>query len=303
MGSRVARFAPLLVVAALGAASCGGGDSAPLTGATTDSTASSIDSPVVNDAGVIADELTSGILEAVGVDSAFAAVLYALDAGYSVGQLADAARDGTITPTGTIDGIEPAGPPLGLITPPAGPTGFAWRALARPATPDETGGPRTPEQVQAAIDRKLLTAVTRQALEEPWMLIPETDVADEFPAGPNPSVEATKVMITAIVSLIDVGYSFDQALNGWLFGEWDVGMGVLPDGTVLNGCIGIRAPDGSLVRPAAAMVNGMRLGDDPALRCGAAAGRRRVRPRRDRRLGVRRRSGRRLRRRRQRDRR
>jgi hypothetical protein len=116
-------------------------------------------------------EVGDAIVTSLGADEGFAAVLYALDAGYTVEQLSTAALDGTLASTGAIADVEPHESPNGLITSPVVANGFAGHpfrggetepAVIGSAASDDTA--HEPDEVQAAINAKMAMLDHRQTV-------------------------------------------------------------------------------------------------------------------------------------------
>lgn len=86
------------------------------------------------------DALVDALIQTVGEEDAPAALLYALERGYSLEQVEAAAFAGTLNADGVITGVTPAGPLLGLIVLPGGVT-VAGLGAPPPAQPEAVLNP------------------------------------------------------------------------------------------------------------------------------------------------------------------
>ncbi len=202
--------------------------------------------------------VAAAVVDAHGPDDGFAAVLYALDAGHTTAQLADAALGSALERDGTVEGVEPDGPQHHLIVAPvAGLTSGSSEPVQH-----------TPDEVRAAMDGELGTVATYALLGATLGLSPEDVLGDPDAASPNPeTTRRSEEMIAVLLTLMDVGYSFDQALTGWLFGETDLAIGVDRSGETSTGvslggypvapCLALRDANGQVVAPAGSGPNAL----------------------------------------------
>jgi len=232
------RVVASVAACALGITACGGGGDE----GDGDTSATELVTPIA---------VAAAVVEAHGPDDGFAAVLYALDAGHTTDQLADAALAGALAPDGTVEGVAPAGVGSDLIVAPI--AGFASGSA------DDLR--YTPQQVQDVIDGKIATMATYALLGAPLGL--ELDDVRGAASTPSPSPDAVQrgeEMIGVLLTLMDVGYSFDQALTGWLFGESQLAIGVDASGETSTGeharagytyapCLALRDSNGDVVAP------------------------------------------------------
>jgi len=268
MGHVERRSLRFVLVAGLfvGAAACGGGsdggdsridETVPGEQVTEQEAASSSPTPIV---------VGNAIVDLHGPDAGVAATLYALDAGYSVAQLTVAALDGTLGADGSITGVGPLEGGQGVITAPV-------EGIRRSTDAPE----RSAEEVQREIERKLTTLETIQLLGAPLGVGGDIAYDDVFPSGSSTSdasepeldpaaKEAAAATIGVMVSLVDVGYSLDQVVNGFIFGEAAVAIGVdrsgeenpnsfSIDGAPVAPCFTLRDATGQVIMPAGTGTN------------------------------------------------
>jgi hypothetical protein len=256
------RLAIVMAVLAVGAGACGGG---AFDGATSEGTLGAEETAADVASGMMPTHVAEEIVAALGPDRGFAAVLYAFDAGYSVTQIAAAGLAGTLGADGEIAGVDPLGSEFGLVAAPE--TGNALPAevnalpVARsvPAKVLAAGEERTPEEAWGEFNLKLAEAASIDLLGAGLGLSGDVDYADVFPAPSPATVEAAEVMISVLLKLMDVGYTFDQAFSGFLFGEWQMAVavdttgesftGVEMGGNPVTACLVLRDDAGSAVRP------------------------------------------------------
>ncbi len=195
--------------------------------------------------------VADAIIARHGPVAGFAATLYALDAGYSTDQLTTAALNGMLDADGSITGVEPIGPDHGLI---AAPVESIRRSGETP--------PSTAEDVYRQIDHKLTTLATIRLLGAPLGVADDISYEDVFPSEPELSEaakDAAAAQIGVLVSLIDVGYTFDQVVNGFVFGEIQAAIGVdrsretgtgwSLDGGAVAACFTLRDSTGGVIVP------------------------------------------------------
>jgi hypothetical protein len=162
------------------------------------------------------------IVDRFGPDDAFAAVVLALDAGYGADQIAEHAN--TITPDGTIPGVAPSGPAsgvfasaLGDVSAMAAPPGL--RLAAEPTPAD------------------LLDTLTVKAERGEVLTGPPSSLAMD-------DKEMGEAFIGAILFLASIGYSFDQVVEGLIFGDLHMSYAYERD------CILLAEGDGTVITPA-----------------------------------------------------
>ncbi len=252
--------ATLLVALALGVGGCGGGsgdqNSSEVTSATSQVT------PV---------DAANAIMALLGPGDAFDAVVYALDAGYSVQQIVTAGLAAELEADGRIPGVEPEGSAYGLVTAPIASSGSvpedgaaapldrhprvvlaAHRIGMVPALAADDGA-HTPREMRSLIGLAMLHD-TITLIGAPWTgdLVPNPDVTDE-------SAENTRRLIGVLLGLIDAGYTFDQAVTGALFGDWTMAVGVDTSGRSpmhaevggkpISVCLVLTDEEGNVVQP------------------------------------------------------
>jgi hypothetical protein len=188
----------------------------------------------------------------MGPNEGFAAVIYALDDGYSAEQISTATFTGTLGDTGQIAGVQPEGPPNDFITAPGEPAGFAHREVRFGVARSAGNTTVSPEEVYREIDQKMTTVATLQLLGAGLGVGADITYEDVFPStstanetGRAASAEGAKVMIGVLLALMDVGYTFDQALNGYIFGEWRM----VPSLGPYSVCLVLSDDDGTLIQP------------------------------------------------------
>ncbi len=220
---------------ALGLAACGGGSGSG------DREAAERPTPI----GVAA-----AVVDAHGPDDEFAAVLCALRCRLHGPARRRCARVGARS-DGTVEGVEQDGPQHHLIVAPvAGLTSGSSEPVQH-----------TPDEVRAAMDGELGTVATYALLGATLGLSPEDVLGSPDAVSPNPeTTRRSEEMIAVLLTLMDVGYSFDQALTGWLFGETDLAIGVDRSGETSTGvslggypvapCLALRDANGQVVAPA-----------------------------------------------------
>jgi len=223
------RLVPLVLALAVVAASCGGNSTVFHTSTTTAAPGADL-----VDAEALA--VAEAIVADLGSDPAMLAVGYALDRGYTAGQIAGAGRDGTLQADGTVTRVEPELPLWGIFAdlPEVGASGGGGaRVAARPLAYAEEA-----ERVHAADwTRGLATNFDALISGQP---APSLDEADQNMAT---------VMIALILGLSDAGYSADQIILGIASDEWVLGFISREDlGPTL--CWHLRDADGYFVRPA-----------------------------------------------------
>ncbi len=131
-------------------------------------------------------ELVDAVAAEVGDEAVFDAVALAVDRGYAVIQLADAVGTGAISADGTIAGVEPTGEPYGLLVPDTA----AVQSLRAPP-PSATTTTELAGAVEAAFE--------------------EFDLSMD-----------NKVLTGVLVTLVEMGYSLDQIVEGLVLGELTV---------------------------------------------------------------------------------
>lgn len=185
-------------------------------------------------------EVAEAIAAKLGAEAGFAAVVLALDAGYSLQQIVDAGLEGTLQASGVIEGVSPESPPFGLIearVENSGAlvvtgTGVSGAALAiagdiadRLAQADEPG---------ISIDdfRERLTVSTESVLEREERL------------------KTPLFFISIVLELAAVGYSIPQIVEAVVSGgsPWP---GEAPElfSSAGTPCWALRSSDGTVVKP------------------------------------------------------
>jgi hypothetical protein len=184
------------------------------------------------------------IVDHVGPEDAFEAVVLALDAGYGVDQIA--AASSTLEADGTIPGVLPENPAEGVFAASAvGSTGFGVVLAVSP------GVAADPEIT--ALEDKIDNSVSALGLLEPMSEEEE---------------EEAEARVGLILALAGMGYSMEQIVEGLVFGEQRYGM-FSALGTVeaalevdsdepLFKCPVLAEMDGTLVTPA---MEPARIGD------------------------------------------
>lgn len=240
---RSTRLVPLLLVLALMAASCGGDGSVFGTSSTAPTTPIE---DLVDAEALVAAEVIVGDL---GPEPGMLAVGYALDRGYTAGQIAAAARSHTLQAHGTITGVEPALPLWGVFsdlpeatgaTGGGNPAGFA---LGRRADdPDE------PNPYELRITKDQWVAGL-QAEADLVFSGPAAPPAPSSGGSPATSAERATIMIGLIIDLSDLGYSAEQIILGIALGE--VRLAAVPTGQGPIGCWLLQdSAGGGVIRPA-----------------------------------------------------
>jgi hypothetical protein len=140
-----------------------------------------------------------------GDQEGFAALLLAVDTGYAIGQVIDHADQ--LTATGAIEGVEPSGPPLGLLEDPPEARGQALvilaMAVAQPS--DWTGSDTYIDFIDNTVGD--LFAAASEHLEEQRM---EAAADEEF-----------EQLVTVVAAgLLARGYSLEQVVEALVFKEW-----------------------------------------------------------------------------------
>lgn len=256
------RLTRVVVVASVlaTAVACGGnsdGAGSPLDPARTDQVGDSdegTDGEVVVSGSIAPTPIVVGetIVGLHGADEGVAATLYALDAGYSIGQLSTAALDGSLAADGSIPDVAPAGPDHGVIAAPV-------ESMSRAADSPE----RSAEDVYREIDRKLATVATINLLGAPLGVFGDISYEAVFPSEPelDPNTkEAAAATIGVMAALVDMGYSLDQVVNGFVFGELSLAMGAdrsgeenpqtfSIDGAPVAPCFVLRDSAGEVIAP------------------------------------------------------
>jgi hypothetical protein len=191
-----------------------GSTSLPTTTATTAPPATSTTAPEPDGFGtseaIIAasDALTSSL----GAEEAAVAVVLALDHGYSFRQLMDAAGQGRLGTDGTIPGVDPEYGAYGLLTDGSTTAANASATVAPQAVPAVRLIAALPPHNLLMLTAKELIKVAADALDRMFSSPLEAE-GDEEP---------TRLGLTTIgllLQLSSMGYSFEQIVDGILFGE------------------------------------------------------------------------------------
>ena len=245
---RLRHWLPVLLALAVVAASCGGDNGVFDTGTT--AAASEAESLVGPGALAVAEAIVADL----GPDPAILAVGYALDRGYTAGQIADGGLSGGLQADGTIDGVQPALPVWGIFAdlPEVGGSGGGGARVAAPILgftdePNPYDVPIRADQYLAALGIEFEAVMSGRPTPSAPSAGGSSTTTTE-PRAPDDRARAT-IMIGLIVRLSDLGYSAEQIIIGIVLGE--VRMRVLPTEFGLDGCWLLEdASDGSLVRPA-----------------------------------------------------
>jgi len=219
-------------------------------------------------------DVATAIVDIHGPDAGFAATLYALDAGYRTAQIATAATSGTLAVDGSITGVAPEGPRQGVVVPP-GLAGNAWTPgpgvvaaglLAAPRVVlAVTGDTHTPDEVVTEFRDAMNLWEAEQFITVGGFLgVSPSGQEPTDPEVPGEEEEAldAKFGIGLVMFLADMGYRLDDAINGWLFGDWDMDF-VPVENLEATGasdeygrgmgeqlCLVLRDENGAIVRPA-----------------------------------------------------
>lgn len=198
---------------------------------------------------VLADAEMIGPVEAlagdVGEDLVFEAVALALDRGYSVGQLSEAAGAGTVAVDGVIVGADPDGDPFGFLVASEMEAQSFGRAADLPVTPGD-----------------LADAVSPVHPDFDWRVDLDDDAVDNV------------VLAGVLMTLVEMGYSFDQVVEGVVFGELSVRYATdrksysTGSELVALGCLSLADGTGSVVVPERSPARGT---SSRAFQCGQAA--------------------------------
>ncbi len=184
-------------------------------------------------------ETAREIVDRLGPNDAFAAVVLALDAGYGADQIAE--HVAAIARDGTIPGVAPSGPSGGVFAQARGeplvlaaPEGLPLAAELTPAD--------FLDVLNSKADRGQVLTGPPAALE----------------MNKRETVEA---FIGAIVALTEIGYSLEQIVEGLVFGEqrlatftWTEDR-ILGKRDVFDDCIVLAERDGTLIAPSSAPVS------------------------------------------------
>ncbi len=181
-------------------------------------------------------ETARQIVERLGPEAGFGAVVLALDAGYGTDQLAEHAT--VLTEDGTIPGVAPSGPASGVFT---GATALGEESAQAVRVVLRLDDEPTPADfltiLNAKADRGEILTGRPAALD-----MNERDTVEAF--------------VGAILALVEVGYSFDQVVEGLYLGEQrhvtyddeDFGEGMR--------CILLAESDGTVITPTGKPVPG-----------------------------------------------
>lgn len=208
---------------------------APVTATTT--------APVQDDYGMseLVLAASDSLVAALGVDEATTAVVLALDSGYSFDQLTAAAAAGTLSTDGTISGVDPVYDTYGLIV------------NSSPSATDvsATGEPRA---VHAILLTRALAAADSDPVPQNAFIRNLNDRANDFFSpreAERQQEERGRFVIAMLYHLSSLGYSFEQIVDGIVFGEihWFKPTQPGADGEDVQPCIGLSriGSDDSLV--------------------------------------------------------
>lgn len=170
---------------------------------------------------------------------AFYALMAALDRGYSADQVIDSAAE--LAPDGTIPGVGPAGPPLGLLSPTGpggeGPPGEAAIGAAARIVPAPRRQSETPADQYVEDVGSWLSEVWQAGQEA----IQEQERDQVYGEMDDESLEESVAFLTLV--LAGRGYSGDQIIDALLFASVAKQAGTF-------GCLHIQGPDGAPIPPA-----------------------------------------------------
>jgi hypothetical protein len=224
-----------------GCGSSGGGDEAAVTASVPETAESTAVGQPEGNAGATQHatvwEVADAVIATHGPDAGFEAVLYALDRGYSSEQIA--AAGAAIAVDGSIAGVEPDHPPFGRVVPYED-EGTAWSpglllaihhaAWILAADDDQVA----PAEVKAAMLGDL--GADEAKIKALAMIFAEMGLRDGLtaahfdPTAQSPAVELdadqAKAIVGILILLVDIGYSFDDALVAALTEEWHAVVGV-----------------------------------------------------------------------------
>lgn len=133
----------------------------------------------------------------------FAVTAVALDSGYSLEQLVESP---TPSADGSIEGVQPAGPPLGVLSAPAEPSGFR-----RSATPDET---------PVGDFRVTVLSTTLEGIYDKAFPIadPQAELDARTAAAREGYTEADYDILFAVLMVVGRGYTLEQTMEAFFFG-------------------------------------------------------------------------------------
>jgi len=227
---------------AAGAVACGGSDD---DAADTETESVAVEEIAVS---VLADPEVIGLVEViagdVGDDMVFEAVALALDRGYSVEQLSEVGGTGAVSADGVIVGVDPVGESFGVLLVDDAVASFGRTADATVPVED------------------LAEAIAPVHDDFNWRVDLDEDLQNNV------------VLAGVLVTLVEMGYSFDQVVEGVVFGELSVRYATelksYTTGSELVGigCVTLADGTGSVVVPSRDPVPGTVTN---AYRCGQAA--------------------------------
>jgi hypothetical protein len=219
-----------VVAVVLVTAACG--DSGSTEPAPTE-TPSTQTAPLVN---AEATAVGAAVVDRLGPEDGFAAVVLALDHGYDVAQVVNGAA--SVAPDGTIAGVTPSGPAPGLFTESAEAFGGALIVAAGPV-------------VLAAAEEVTIddfSAVLRRNFDERSSL--STHPVAETVSAEDEDRATVEAMIGGILALVDVGYTLDQIVEGLVLGELHFAAALDPEFDKQdNICIVLASNDGTVIAP------------------------------------------------------
>lgn len=231
----------ILVAIVLVAAACGDDDSPG--GATGPEQSEVTDQRVGVDAVVPLPLLdtTDALIEAFGPDGAFGVLVQALDLGYSVEQIAEAAGNGAMTSGGVIPGVEPEFFALELSTA----TAFGLVEVL--------GAPLSLLAVQ--VPRTSVQELKRKALSDASLIflgvVEPIEIGDDGEEAPLDR-DQSRAIVGTLLMLSAAGYSMEQIVEGLVSGT-DASIVVTvvdgPDG-LTNAICPVLAEGGNVVAPA-----------------------------------------------------
>ena len=216
----------LLVVMAMIASSCGGDSTVP---AVDDSKSPASELPIPLEEAVDPETLAAveQVIDYLGPDTAFYAVLYALDDGYDADQIIAAITDRSLREDGSIPDAEPARPQVGVVTR-SGPSAYGDLTVLA-AGESLALGPTIADSAEAL---KCAALVQAQHL-----FLRTTGFTDCDPFAPEEATsEEATAMVSLLLALTMAGYSVDQIVGNLL---------VDPEGTQLKSVFSFfEEPDG-----------------------------------------------------------
>ncbi len=191
------------------ASGCGGGSDSESGSAASDTRAATTPNAALPESS--GAQITTDVIAATsnrigdqhGERLGFAVTVAALDSGYTAAQIVESA---TPNEDGLIDGVEPAGPPLGVLSAPPEPGGF--RRTAQPGNPPVG-------DFRVTVLNTTLEGIYDKAF-------PVTDLQAEFDQRTAEAregfTEADYGILNGVLILMGRGYTLEQAMEAFFFG-------------------------------------------------------------------------------------